>query len=102
MENVVIVGVGNPILSDDGVGIKVVDELQKIFFDHPQINFELCYSGGLRLMEMLKGFETAIIVDAIETQDGNAGDMYRLTMEDLSSARNLSSIHDLDLLSAIE
>ena len=31
MENVVIVGVGNPILSDDGVGIKVVDELQKIF-----------------------------------------------------------------------
>jgi hydrogenase maturation protease len=96
-----ILGLGNAILSDDGVGIYVVRELRD------RVNrrdVEVVETGlaGLRLLDILTGYDKAIIVDAIESGKGSAGDIYRLTPDDFEAAKHLSSVHDMDFTTALD
>ncbi len=58
-----VVGLGNPILGDDGVGWRVIDELDEL--DHEGASLQQACVGGVSLMELLVGYRRAIIVDAI-------------------------------------
>ncbi|HMZ07522.1 MAG TPA: hydrogenase maturation protease, partial [Anaerolineales bacterium] len=60
-----IVGLGNPILGDDGVGWKVVEEIKKQTPSSQGDVDVICLSlGGLALMEHLIGYQRAILVDS--------------------------------------
>ena len=58
-----VVGLGNPILGDDGVGWRVIDELDEL--EHDDASLQQACVGGVSLMELLVGYRRAIIVDAI-------------------------------------
>jgi hydrogenase maturation protease len=62
-----VLGLGNPLVTDDSVGLRVVAELKPLLADRPDIEVSEDYWGGLRLMERMEGFERAIVVDAIVT-----------------------------------
>jgi len=100
--SLVIVGIGNPVLTDDAVGIKIARELEKVQFKSGEIIVKEAYAGGLRLMDALVGFDQAIIIDSIITGKNKAGTIHRSNLNDLIITRNLSSSHDLDLISALE
>lgn len=96
----IIIGLGNPILSDDGVGWVIAEELaRKADREAEVITASL---AGFNLLDLLVGYQKAIIVDAIETKEGTAGDIYRLTAEDLKFSRRLASVHDINLITALE
>jgi hydrogenase maturation protease len=98
----IIIGIGNPVLTDDSVGIQVVRELGRRLQANPDtVTRELC-AGGIRLVEEMAGFERAIIVDAIVTQDGEPGTVYVLGPSDLRKTRNTCSTHDASLVEALE
>ena len=62
-----IIGLGNPIVSDDSVGLRVADQLKTLLADRPDVDVaEDCW-GGLRLMERMIGYDRAIVIDAICT-----------------------------------
>ncbi len=67
MKRTLVLGLGNPILSDDSVGLRVVQELQKILLPRKDLVIDEDHWGGLRLMERLAGFDRAIIIDAIQS-----------------------------------
>ena len=90
-----ILGLGNAILSDDGVGIYVVRELRDRV-NRREVEVVETGLAGLRLLDLLTGYDKAIIVDAIESGEGSAGDIYRLTPIDFEAAKHLSSVHDMD------
>ena len=95
-----IVGLGNPILTDDGVGIYVVRELAaRCPWDDAAI--AEASVGGLRLLDTLAGYRRVILVDAIQTRNGTPGDIYRLHPEDLRVSRHAGSTHDLSLPGAL-
>jgi len=97
----VIVGLGNPVLTDDAVGLTVAAELRRRLAGRAGIEVvELC-AGGLRLMEALAGHERAILIDAIES-GRPAGTIVRLGMADLPLTRSASSSHDGSLAAAWE
>ena len=98
MMKTLILGVGNPILSDDGVGIHVVRKLQKEVND---VDFDEASVSGLELVEMFKGYERVIIVDAIKTKDGVPGRIYKLTPDDIPTLHGITP-HDVDFKTAIE
>ena len=56
----IVVGLGNPILGDDGVGWRVAQAVQALA---PEADVECQALGGLSLMERLVGYQRAIIVD---------------------------------------
>ena len=62
-----VIGLGNPILGDDGVGWKVIENLSHSIDAHTSIETDCLSLGGLSLMERMLDYEHVIIVDSIET-----------------------------------
>jgi hydrogenase maturation protease len=104
LENLVlktlVLGMGNTILCDDGVGIYVVQEVAKQF-QRDGVDFAEASVGGMRLLDVLKGYERVIMVDAIQTRDGKPGDVYRIGPDDLKVSLHAGSTHDLSLPGAL-
>ena len=96
-----VLGIGNPILSDDGAGIRVAQEVGKQLND-PQIIVAETSEAGLSLLDSIVGYDKVIIIDAVQTQKGQAGPIYRMGPQDFSSAKYLSSPHQINLTTALE
>jgi len=94
-----ILGLGNPILTDDGAGITIV---QKIKERHPHLEVIEASEAGLTLLDHIVGYDKLIIIDSIRTEKGRPGDFYKLKPEDLKSAADLSSSHGMDIATAFE
>lgn len=96
-----ILGMGNPLLCDDGVGLRVAAELKERV-DQPEVTIMETGIAGLALLDLLLGYDTAIIIDAIQTVDGKAGHIYKLDPQAFDAARHAVSPHDIDFTTAIE
>jgi len=96
-----VLGLGNPILSDDGVGIRVAQEVGEKLND-PQVTVAESSLAGMSLLDSIVGYDKVIIIDAIQTKEGNAGQIYRMEPEDFSFAKHLSSPHQINLVTALE
>ncbi len=96
-----VLGLGNPILSDDGVGLQVVRRLQSRF-DKPNLGFVESNIVGLDLLDLITGYDRLIIIDAIKTQGREIGQIYKLSPEDLGMTYHLASQHDVNLITALE
>jgi hypothetical protein len=57
----IVLGVGNPILQDDGVGIHVVEEIRKKKLKNSDVSFDTAFTGGLNLLDMIRGYEKVIL-----------------------------------------
>lgn len=95
-----ILGLGNPILRDDSVGLHVVRGLPKDVVNDPSIEIDEEYWGGLRLMERMIGYDRVIIIDAIQT-GAQPGTVHSLTPKDIPTQHS-ASVHDVNLSTALE
>jgi hydrogenase maturation protease len=96
-----VLGLGNPILTDDGVGIHIVRAAARRCSPVNSMVFAEASLGGLRLLDFLAGYDRVIMVDAIQTLDGQPGDIYQLGPGDLQTSLHSSSTHDLSLPGAL-
>jgi hydrogenase maturation protease len=97
----VIIGLGNPFLKDDGVGVRVAELLEDRFAKVPSLSIQKVSAGGLRLMEVMTGFERAIIIDALKTGCQPPGTIKRLDLDELGLSLHTSSSHDTSLACAL-
>lgn len=96
-----VLGLGNPILTDDGVGPLVARELEGKL-DQREVTIMETSQAGLNLLDLLAGYDRAIIIDAIQTVGGKAGQIYRLKSGALNATRHAASTHDVNLATALE
>ena len=102
-----VIGLGNPILGDDGVGWRVAEEVQarlQVLGNGQNARVERFSAGGLALMERMLGYPRAIVIDAISTGEGTAGNLSCLPLRALPdySAGHTSSAHDTSLNNALK
>ncbi|MBF0146824.1 MAG: hydrogenase maturation protease [Magnetococcales bacterium] len=102
MRRCLVVGLGNPILSDDGVGVAVIHALQQQKWTGTSIDFIEGNVGGLHLMERLVGYDDALIIDAMITRTHPPGWIIRGDFGDWPGARHTWSSHDTRLSVALE
>ena len=95
-----ILGLGNPLITDDSVGLRVAEELKPRLADRTDIEVSEDYWGGLRLMERMVGFDRAIVIDAIQT-GAAPGTIHQLTPDGIPTQR-CASAHDVNLSTALE
>ena len=96
-----ILGIGNPILRDDRVGHLLVQILRGRF-SGSGIEFQETSLAGLNLAELLAGFDSAIIIDAIQS-GGIPGAVYCLKAQDFHIENvNRNDQHRTGLLQALE
>lgn len=98
----VVLGMGNPILTDDSVGVRLAQDVQTVLSDCPGLEVvPECSVGGLNLLDYLEGFDQAVVLDAIHTRGGKPGDCYYFTAVDLRDTANLSNVHDANFATAL-
>lgn len=96
MSTTKVIGIGSPFGADQ-LGWIVVDEIASSFIKcHIQptnITFEKADRPGIRLLDMMKGMRTVILIDAIDNKL-SAGKIIKLEKSQiLTSNQNLSSHH---------
>ncbi|MGQ9574126.1 MAG: hydrogenase maturation protease [Thermoguttaceae bacterium] len=96
---ILVLGLGNPIVTDDSVGLRVAAAVRPLVADRPDVEVSEDYWGGLRLMERMAGFQAAVIIDAIQT-GAPPGTIHRLAVDSLPTQRSASS-HDVNLPTAL-
>jgi hydrogenase maturation protease len=97
---ILIIGLGNPLVTDDSVGLRVVEHLKPLLADRHDVEVSEDHWGGLRLMERMIGFDRAIVVDAIQT-GAPPGTIHLLTPDGIPTQRSASA-HDVNLATALE
>lgn len=96
-----VLGLGNPILSDDGIGLRVAKALQSKI-NQSEITVMESSMSGLSLLELLIGFDRAIIIDAIHTGEGKVGEIYRLDPSAFDATRPAAIPHDVSFTTALK
>ena len=100
-----ILGLGNPILGDDGVGWRVAEAVQtRIGTLNFHVEVDFASLGGLSLMERMLGYEHVILVDCLETGSSPVGTVQSMPLSDLANptAGHSASAHDTSLITALE
>ncbi len=103
-EKVLLVGLGNPILGDDGVGWVVAREVKSRLHEAGgSIEVDYLSLGGLSLMERLIGYEKVILIDSLTTGTHPQGAVITFTLEDLVdlSSGHTTASHDTSLKTAL-
>jgi hydrogenase maturation protease len=97
----VIVGLGNPIRTDDAVGLAVA---RAVHTRLARPDIELCElaAGGLELVERLAGYARAVIIDAVQGGGGQVGECCRLEWERGSGSQRTGGTHEVGLLEGLE
>jgi hydrogenase maturation protease len=97
---ILVLGLGNPLVSDDGIGLRVAETLKPMLAQCADVEVSEDYWGGLRLMERLIGYDRAIIIDAV--QSGAPPGSVRRLAPDAISTQHSASVHDVNLPTALE
>ena len=100
-----VLGVGNTLKGDDGIGVVLVDRLKgedfadEVEFD--EVEFHEVGTSGMNIVHYLAKLDRAIIVDAIRSE-GSPGDALVFRPEEVDGDMTVRSTHDANLLEAIE
>ncbi|HOY05432.1 MAG TPA: hydrogenase maturation protease [Saprospiraceae bacterium] len=87
MKNTAILGFGNPVRSDDGVGCMVIDELKKRLGETPPgVSLIDMGTSAFEVLFQLKGHERIILVDGVINTNEPDGTLYRLPASAVDAA----------------
>ena len=95
----IVLGVGNPILQDDGVGIHVINELREHLKD-PRVIVDIAYTGGMNLLDMIRGFDKVILIDAVKKEGSKTGEVKRFSLTEAPAVHSCNP-HDVSLSEAL-
>ncbi len=94
-----VLGVGNPILTDDEVGFRVAHFLKEL---KPELTVIETAEAGLTLLELIAGYKRVIIIDSVKTGLDKPGTLYELTLDQIDPSWNFCSTHGIDIKMAFE
>ncbi len=102
-ECTVVIGVGNVLLGDEGVGVHIVNRLKRLSLPKG-VEIVECGTAGLRILNAMEEARKAIVVDAVR-MGAPAGTIHHFSLGDSvteDTSLRLTSLHELDLVAAIK
>jgi hydrogenase maturation protease len=102
---VLVLGIGNILMLDEGVGNKVATELQRNFTFPDDVVVMDGGTMGLGMIHLFRGVEFLLLVDAVDSTGHPAGTVVRVSPHDFAPNQVLHSLHDVrfvDVLNAAE
>lgn len=95
-----ILGLGNPIRGDDGVGIRIAEKLKKQIKDE-NVEVKEASIGGLGILGLIQGYDRVIVIDSIQTKNGRPGQIHKLKPSDLGSSIYTSWPHEINFTTTL-
>jgi hydrogenase maturation protease len=102
-KDIVVLGLGNPLMADEGIGVEVVLLLSQMAGRFPSVDFIDAGTAGLAIIHKLSGRKKAIIIDCC-VMGMPPGSIVAFTPLDVNSIKQLRhfSLHEVDILKVIE
>ena len=91
-----IVGVGSPILGDDGVGVEIARRCREIYRGSDEVSVVEIGTGGLSLLDTVQGYDRLILIDAA-ISGKQSGTVQILTEDSIAGTIHFGSGHEADL-----
>jgi hydrogenase maturation protease len=91
-----ILGIGNTIRGDDGVGIYIAANLKKQLVS-VDIDVMETHEAGINLLELIAGYQKIVIIDSIKSYNGKPGSVYRFGRDDFRTQKTFFSSHQIGL-----
>jgi hydrogenase maturation protease len=103
MMKTLLIGLGNPILGDDGVGWRVAEAISNAQSPKSNLEIDRLSLGGLSLMERMIGYDRVILIDALVTGQHPLGYVSSFTLSELldHAGGHTTAAHDTSLLTAL-
>jgi len=101
-ERILILGIGNPLMSDEGAGVRVAETLMGRY-ELPE-GVEVVDAGtmGLGIINLFRDRDLVIVVDAVDNTGHEPGTVVILTPEQLAPSQVLHSLHDMRFVNVLE
>lgn len=107
VKETIVVGLGNPIMADEGIGTVLVEELEKLALSGELPSDTIEYydggCGGMYLLHTIAERKKAILIDCC-LMGAEPGTIHRFTPDDVNSVKKMAhlSLHEVDILKVIE
>ena len=98
-DTILVIGLGSPIMTDDAIGLEVVEEIESMGLEGIEVREEAI--GGLDIIPQLWGYKHVIIVDAIMTGAYEPGTVMFFNPDDFEETIGDASAHDINLATAM-
>lgn len=95
----ILIGLGNPIMSDDAIGLAVAEEVLRRV---PGLDGDLSASGGLDVLDCMIGYERAVIIDSMVTGRFPPGTVRRVDADPELKTLRVEDSHSMNFLKAME
>jgi hydrogenase maturation protease len=97
-----VLGIGNSILGDDGVGVHIAKKLSVLISDR-NIDVRDVSIDGLNLLELIIGYDRLIVIDAVLAERKDVGEIYRFRPSRVyEPSRSAISPHHFNLATTVE
>jgi len=99
---ILVMGIGNPLMRDEGVGPRVA-ELLMAGFDFPE-HVEVVDAGtmGLGILDLLRDIDHLVVIDAVQGTEHPAGTVVIMSPEEIAPNQVLHSLHDMRLADVLQ
>ena len=99
---IAILGVGNILLKDEGIGVRVVRQLENEYTFPAEVALIDGGTDGPHLTSLVADFDEIIVIDAVEGGE-KPGTLYRFNLNDISfDIPTHLSIHEMGVLEALK
>ncbi len=88
-------------MGDDGIGVHILREMQNTYGALPNVTMEEAQTGGMNLIDLMRGYDKAILVDAVSVPTLLQGEVACYPIHDMTTVHS-SNPHDVSLLEALE
>lgn len=96
---VVVLGLGNPLMADEGIGIHLIERLMEMAAQYPGVDFVDGGTASFSVLHHIEGRRKAVFIDCA-LMDAEPGTLKRFTPQDVRTTKTLAgqSLHETDLL----
>jgi hydrogenase maturation protease len=98
-ENILIVGIGNIIMMDEGIGVYAIRELEKLNLPSSVTIFD-AGTDVFKIMSCESTYDTVIIVDAVQKKD-IPGTIHRMLLDEIETEPTQNNLHQISFVEAL-
>jgi hydrogenase maturation protease len=102
-KDTIVIGLGNILFSDEGIGVHLIRKLSEHHDKYPSVEFIDAGTGGMNVLHLIANRKKAIIIDCVK-MDKKPGTIKRFEPADVQTTKKMMhfSLHEADILRIIE
>lgn len=101
-ERILVMGVGNPLMRDEGVGPRVAELLMAGYNFPPNVEVVDAGTMSYMILDLLRGMDRLLLIDAVRDTGEPAGTVMLLTPEDMAPNQVMHSLHDIRVVDVLQ